>query len=111
MRIVSAAVLGFLSVLGVVAAAAGLPRLPGDIVMATSEDSPGPVTFRHENHLDLDAPDCTGCHPRLFRIVRDDARPAEPVTHEAMEAGRQCGACHDGENATGLDDCAHCHAE
>ena len=76
MRIVSGVSLGLLVTVGVVATAGGLSRLPAARVLAGAEDSPGAVTFRHESHLDPEAPDCTTCHPRLFRIVPDAERPA-----------------------------------
>jgi c(7)-type cytochrome triheme protein len=51
--------------------------------------------------------------PGLFRILRK-AAPAQSglqVTHKEMEAGRQCGACHDGKAARGFEDCAACHRD
>jgi c(7)-type cytochrome triheme protein len=101
-------------VLGVVlagAAAADLPRLPKDLLVAKGPDSPGQVTFRHDSHVDAARPDCTACHPRRFSILGrsgGEARPA--VTHAAMEKGQACGACH-GKAAFGFDECGNCHAE
>jgi len=92
-------------------AAAGLPRLPGDLLLARGADSPGQVTFRHGSHVDEARPDCTTCHPRRFSILgrsRTEARPA--VTHAAMEKGQACGGCH-GKAAFGFDECGNCHAE
>jgi len=103
-----------LVVLGVAlagAAAADLPRLPKDLLLARGADSPGQVTFRHDSHLDTARPDCTVCHPRRFSILGrsgGEARPA--ITHGAMEKGQACGACH-GKEAFGLDECGNCHAE
>ncbi len=98
--------------LGMAATAAGqsLPRLPPDIVLPQSGDSPGKVTFSHVNHVGFQAkPDCTACHPKLASILKrpTGARQA-PITHEAMLQGRACGACH-GKTAHGFDDCATCH--
>jgi c(7)-type cytochrome triheme protein len=92
------------------AAAQTMPKLPPDIVLAQSPGSPGKVTFSHANHVSFQAkPDCTACHPRLAPIVKSekDARRA-PITHEAMQKGQACGACH-GKTAHGFDDCATCH--
>lgn len=111
MRFTASVFLGLLAGLGVVAAAASLPRLPEPLRYESNADSPGAVVFDHENHLGLDRVDCTACHPGLFSIVRDDTRPRAVITHEAMDAGKQCGACHDGESATSLEECEHCHAE
>jgi c(7)-type cytochrome triheme protein len=33
------------------------------------------------------------------------------VDHASMDAGRQCGTCHNGTRAFGLDQCALCHRE
>jgi c(7)-type cytochrome triheme protein len=101
-------------VLGVVlagAAAADLPRLPKDLLLAKGPDSPGQVTFRHDSHLDAARPDCTVCHPRRFSILGRSGGEARPgITHAAMEKGQACGACH-GQAAFGFDECGNCHAE
>jgi c(7)-type cytochrome triheme protein len=90
-----------------IAVAGSLPRLPADRALPQSGDSPGVVTFSHADHVDATRPDCTVCHPRLFPILKGDSRPV--IRHAEMEAGRQCGACHDGEHASGFDDCTVCH--
>ena len=75
-----------------------------------SGESPGVVTFNHAMHVDASKPNCVACHPRLFGILgRSATRPARPVTHEAMQKGQQCGACH-GKSAFNLEDCSMCHA-
>jgi c(7)-type cytochrome triheme protein len=82
-------------------------RLPADITYDRAEESPGPVVFSHALHVPLADGRCVECHPAPFRILR----PTGGFTHEEMNAGRQCGMCHDGEKATGMqEDCAHCHA-
>ncbi len=89
-----------------------LPRLPADRALPMTGDSPGPVTFSHRSHLDESAPDCLVCHSGVFSVLgRMGSRTDSGIRHAAMERGRQCGACHDGERASGLDDCAHCHVE
>lgn len=83
-------------------------RLPADVTYRGGEDSPGPVVFSHETHVAVADGRCTGCHPALFPILR----PTGSVTHAEMEAGRKCGACHNGVDASGLDDdCDNCHQE
>lgn len=100
--------------LGIALATAGLaqtlPRLPKDFPLPQGEGSPGKVTFGHTTHVNQKRPDCTACHPALFKIL-EEGSPAEggPLRHSSMEAGRQCGACHNGKAAFGLDDCALCH--
>ena len=104
--------LGTLIAMAVVLAAAAavaqsrLPKLPPAYVFAQTGDSPGAVTFNHESHVDESAPSCTTCHPKLFRIlVPGGTIDNKPITHEAMGQGRHCGACHNGKQSFGLDDC------
>jgi c(7)-type cytochrome triheme protein len=94
-------------------AAAALPKLPADHRLLQSKDSPGVVVFSHASHVDESRPSCTTCHPKLFRILQKGAptQGGPRITHTEMEAGRQCGACHDGKAARGLEDCAACHRD
>jgi c(7)-type cytochrome triheme protein len=90
-------------------ASAGELKMPKDAVLPQGEGSPGPVTFRHESHVDSSAPSCVSCHPRSFSILKTSAASGARITHEAMEKGKQsCGACH-GSTAFGFDDCTMCH--
>lgn len=96
-------------VLSAALAGAATLKMPGPIEMPKSADSPGKVVFSHETHVDPDQPRCTTCHPKEFRILKSTART--PVTHERMEKGGQCGACHNGKAAFALDqDCTVCHS-
>ncbi|HUK63405.1 MAG TPA: c(7)-type cytochrome triheme domain-containing protein [Dongiaceae bacterium] len=86
-------------------------RLPADQVIQGAGASPGKVTFSHDSHVDTKKPACTTCHPTQFSILKTtSARPAS-ITHDGMDAGRYCGACHNGKAAFGLDQCALCHRE
>jgi c(7)-type cytochrome triheme protein len=87
-----------------------LPRLPKAFAFAQTGDSPGVVGFNHASHVDEAQPACTACHPRLFRILKPGlAAEGGAITHDAMNKGRACGACHDGKKAFGTDDCTMCH--
>ncbi|HET9551815.1 MAG TPA: c(7)-type cytochrome triheme domain-containing protein [Anaeromyxobacteraceae bacterium] len=94
------------------AALADLPRLPKDLLLARSAESPGQVTFRHESHVDAAKPACLPCHAERFSLLGKNAEPARrtAVTHAAMEKGQACGACH-GKAAFGFEDCSMCHAQ
>jgi c(7)-type cytochrome triheme protein len=93
----------------VVAAAGGLDKLPPEYTFKPGEGSPGKVTFNHSSHVDLKAPGCTRCHPKLFKTLESGATfDGQPIRHAAMEQGRQCGACH-GKNAFGFESCDMCH--
>lgn len=90
--------------------AQGMPKLPADITLAQSADSPGKVVFSHQSHVGFQAkPDCTACHPKLAPIVKAPSGVKRAaVTHAAMQKGLACGACH-GKTAHGFDDCSTCH--
>jgi len=92
------------------AAAQSLPKLPADITLTQTGDSPGKVVFSHQSHLAYQAkPDCTTCHPKLAPIVKQKAQAKrEPLTHARMLKGQACGSCH-GKDAHGFDDCSTCH--
>lgn len=100
---------GVLCIAGAAASAADLPRLRDDQPLPAGEGSPGTVTFRHSSHVDPAQPRCGACHPRLFRMLETAATAdGTPIRHQAMEQGRQCGACH-GKGAFGFDGCDACH--
>jgi c(7)-type cytochrome triheme protein len=85
-----------------------LPRLPAEIRLARSADSPGQVTFDHATHVDSAKPNCLTCHSQEFNILKASAR--RPIRHDNFDQHRQCGKCHDGKNAFKVeDDCTNCH--
>jgi c(7)-type cytochrome triheme protein len=91
------------------AAQGRLPKLPAAHTLAQTGDSPGKVTFNHESHVDADKPSCTSCHPTLFKILKAGATTdGKPITHDSMNKGGSCGACH-GKTSFGFDDCTLCH--
>lgn len=110
-----AAALVAIAAISVIATAAALaqgrlPKLPPAFTMTQAADSPGKVTFNHTSHVDENAPGCTACHPRLFKILKAGAAAdGKPITHDAMKQGRACGACHNGKKSFGFDDCTMCH--
>jgi c(7)-type cytochrome triheme protein len=83
---------------------------PADFTFEKGKDSPGPVTFSHENHKKV-VDKCTACHTNLFKFKKGTSGP---LTMEKMKAGQQCGACHDGKKEVGgkvaftVDDKANC---
>ncbi len=88
-----------------------LPKLPADVALPQSGDSPGVVTFSHQNHVGFQAKaDCTACHPKLAPILKQKSQmKRDAITHAKMEKGQSCGACHDGKKAHGFEDCTSCH--
>ena len=69
-------------------------------------DPPDAALFSHWEHGRYY---CYTCHPSLFPQRRVG------FTHDDIDAGRFCGACHDGKHAFGVDDddveCESCHRE
>jgi c(7)-type cytochrome triheme protein len=103
------AIVAVVALIAGVAAAQNMPKLPADITLTQSGDSPGKVTFSHASHLSYQAkPDCTVCHPKLAPIVKTAGAKRVPTTHAAMLKGQACGACH-GKTAHNFDDCSTCH--
>lgn len=95
---------------GGVTSAQDLPKLPADTALPQGTDSPGKVVFSHQNHVGFQGkPDCTACHPKLAPILKQKSARREPITHQKMEKGQSCGACHNGKAARGFDDCTMCH--
>lgn len=94
-------------------AAPGLAEVkaPPDIALKAGEASPGPVTFSHATHLGK-VGKCTLCHMRDFKMKRGTSGP---ITLEAKQQGRFCGACHDGKTTMAgavvfpIDECDRCH--
>jgi c(7)-type cytochrome triheme protein len=81
-------------------------HLPPDVTYGGAETSPGPVVFSHATHVPLADDRCVACHPALFSILQ----PTRGIRHDEMNLGKQCGACHDGTKASGVQDaCDHCH--
>lgn len=68
---------------------------PADFKFDPGKDSPGPVTFSHEEHKEK-VGGCTACHTKIFKMKKgQDA----PLTMERMNNGQLCGACHNGKMA------------
>ena len=97
-----------LAILLVVSGPGSVPMRFPDVVYDKSKDAPGPVRFDHKTHAERVENKCVSCHTGIFRILH----PTRRTTHAAMEAGRSCGACHDGKRAFGVQDaerCETCH--
>lgn len=70
------------------------------------EKDAGNVNFSHKNHAGLYK--CGECHTSFFNTSRSKTR----VSMKEMEAGKSCGACHDGKTAFSVatdKDCDKCH--
>ena len=83
--------------------------LPGDVTLPAGEDSPGPVRFSHDSHLEPGRLECASCHAGAFPILKLEA-VAVPRSGETMHEKTHCGSCHDGASAFEVEDnCEACH--
>lgn len=73
--------------------ATGQQKIPPDFTYEQGKESPGTVTFSHAKHKE-DIEKCTGCHTKIFKMKR--GQTGIPIMAK-MEAGEQCGACHNGK--------------
>jgi c(7)-type cytochrome triheme protein len=95
------------------AAGAQAIEAPADFPMAKGEASPGTVVFSHARHRPR-VERCSTCHMKDFKMKRG---ASGPITLEAKQAGKFCGACHDGTPRPGratafpIDECDRCHRD
>ena len=66
----------------------------------------GKVVFSHGAHINKKemTNNCRACHDALF-----DLKKKKHYSMADMEKGKSCGACHDGQKAFSLKECASCH--
>jgi len=87
-------------------------EFPAPIEFVLSEDSPGQVIFNHDTHVDPDDPNCMNCHSEMFKIRPEQAGAKGSVDMEQLYENKQCGTCHNGEDAFSVDEgCEYCHQE
>ena len=85
-------------------------KVPADFAFDQGKESPGPVTFSHEQHK-AKVEKCQACHVKAFKMKKGTTGP---LTMEKMKAGEQCGTCHSGKTEIAgkvvfaVDDKANC---
>ncbi len=62
----------------------------------------GKVVFSGDAHKGAK---CNDCHASLFKMKKG----ADAMTMKDMEAGKFCGACHNGTKAFSVKECDKCH--
>jgi len=81
----------------------------GDIAFKRQTQAPGdeypPATFPHWVHRIQFR--CYVCHEDIFQMKAGE----NPITMEAISAGKYCGTCHNGKIAFGVvfESCQRCH--
>jgi len=84
------------------------PSWYGSVVMhknIKSGDNIAPVVFKHWLHRRYYT--CNVCHGTLDFAMKAGATV---IRQSDIEAGKKCGACHNGEVAFGPDKCLRCHS-
>ena len=70
------------------------------------EKTQGKVVFDGKAHADPGLK-CADCHTKIFKMKKSEHKMAD------MQAGKECGACHDGKKAFSVKadakECAKCH--
>lgn len=89
-----------------VAYAAGMPVPPDFAFAKSAKNVLGAVTFSHQKHADAKVTNCMDCHAPGKFTMKKAASP--DMTMEAMNAGKSCGACHNGQKAFSVKDAAGC---
>jgi c(7)-type cytochrome triheme protein len=79
----------------------------GDVVLneRSEQEWVPPVIFPHWFHRIRFR--CSVCHGELGFEMRVGANA---MNMDALSEGKYCGACHDGQIAWGLEECALCHS-
>ncbi len=98
----------FIGLMGVLPLSSGL-AVEGDIVFKRKEGEAAvpPAIFPHWFHRIRYK--CYACHPSIVEMKAG----ANPITMEAISAGKFCGVCHNGKIAweVAFDTCPRCHVE
>ncbi len=93
-----------LAVVVVIAMAASAFAVPAGKTVEFEGKGAGKVVFDGKIHADKGLK-CADCHQSgLFKMKKG----ADVLTMKEMEAGKNCGACHNGTKAFSVKDAANC---
>ena len=98
--VVAAALVGFL---GAVVAQKAMAQAKGPADFTFNDGAQGKVVYSHQFHVSKGLK-CTDCHTKIFKM----AKPTAPMKMADFNAGKECGACHDGTKAFSTKDAANC---
>ena len=90
---ISTALLAFVCSAFLFSPGAAQVKPPADFAFPKGKDSPGVVTFSHEQHVAA-GNKCADCHTKVFKMQKVTSGE---VTMAKINAGEQCGACHNGK--------------
>ncbi len=90
-----------LSLAGTAAASGG-----GNLTFNTKNAKP--VTFSHDEHVNIKELKCSACHNHTFQM----AKGSDKMDMTKINKGQFCGRCHNGTTAFDVKDkasCGRCH--
>jgi len=87
----------------VVAMASNVFAIASGKTVEYASASTGKVIFDGKSHADAGAK-CTDCHTKIFQMKKGTTK----ITMADMNAGKNCGVCHNGEKAFKSSDTANC---
>lgn len=99
MRIITVLV----ALLVAVAFAGSAFAVPAGKTVEFAGGSAGKVVFDGKMHADK-GNKCNDCHTKIFQMKKGSSK----ITMADMEAGKNCGACHNGQKAFSAKDKANC---
>jgi len=97
-----------LTLLTVLSASLATPPGPDPVIPVDfhySSSGPGRVSFSHTVHMERFNLTCVNCHPQPFA----EKREGSGMKMVDVDRGRFCGACHNGNQAFGPNECGRCH--
>ncbi len=100
-------IIAVVAMLVIIAFAGSALAVPAGKTVDYEGGGAGKVVFDGKSHADKGAK-CNDCHPALFQMKTG----AQKITMADINAGKSCGACHNGTKAFKADDaanCAKCH--
>ncbi len=82
-----------------------------DDIYFTDTHSMPPAWFSHEKHT-LKGVQCRDCHDDIFPSKKGATDVKDALNMKAMNQGKYCGRCHDGEKAFKVGrSCLKCHVK
>ncbi len=100
-------ILSVFAIMAIIAFAATAFAVPPGKTVEFNGGGAGKVVFDGKIHANKGAK-CNDCHPALFTMKKGSVK----ITMADMNAGKNCGACHNGTKAFKSADaanCAKCH--
>jgi len=92
----------------VLSAGIAVAAVPGGGDMAYKPQNAKPVTFSHDQHVNIKELKCSACHNHTFQMSTGE----DKIDMAKITKGLFCGHCHNGERAFDVKEktnCVRCH--